>query len=82
MSSEGSVDILSLLKELSVYKSLDEDYAAGPKGRVETDAFENRGRRRQEIAQEMQRLAADSKQDRSDDAARSARLSAHRSNPG
>ena len=58
--------MLSLLKELSVYKSMDEDYAAGAKGRVETEAFENRGRRRQAIAQEMQRLAADSKQDRSE----------------
>jgi hypothetical protein len=81
MSSEGSIDMLSLLKELSVYKSMDEDYAAGAKGHVETEAFEDRGRRRREIAQEMQRLAADSKRDRSDAAARSVRLSVHRSEP-
>ena len=73
--------MLSLLKKLTVYKSMDEDYAAGPNGRVETEAFEHRGRRRQEIAQEMQRLAADSKQDRSDAAASSVRLPVHPSEP-
>lgn len=61
MSSEGSEQVLGLLKELSVYKALDEDYRAGPRGRVETQAYGERDRRRLEIKQEMQELAAESK---------------------
>jgi len=61
MSSDGSEQMLGLLKELSVYKALDEDDRAGPRGRVETQAHEDRERRRQEIKQEMQELAAGSK---------------------
>jgi iron-sulfur cluster repair protein YtfE (RIC family) len=61
MSSEGSELMLGLLKELSVFKTMDEDYSAGPKGRVETAAYEERERRRQEIKQEMQTLAAENK---------------------
>lgn len=53
--------MLGLLKELSVYNAMDEDYSAGPKGRVETEAYEVRERRRQEIKQEMQTLAAENK---------------------
>ena len=55
--------MLSLLKELSVFKALDEDYQAGPKGSVEIGAHEERERRRREIKQEMQTLAAESKSD-------------------
>src|SRR5271165_5284385 len=33
LSSEASIEMLSLLKELSVYKAMDEDYRAGAKGR-------------------------------------------------
>ena len=61
MSREGSEQMLSLLKELAVFKDMDQDYRAGPKGRVETEAYGERERRRQEIRQEMQQLAAESK---------------------
>jgi hypothetical protein len=37
---------------------MDEDYTAGSNGRVETEAYEERERRRQEIKQEMRKLAA------------------------
>jgi hypothetical protein len=57
MSSEGSELMLGLLKELSVFKTMDEDYSAGAKDPVETEAYEMRERRRQE----MQTLAAESK---------------------
>ena len=63
MSSEGSEQMLGLLKELSVYKAMDEDYRAGSRGPVETQAYGERERRRQEINQEMQELAAESKSD-------------------
>ena len=53
--------MLGLLKELSVFKTMDEDYSTGPKGQVETEAYEERERRRQEIKQEMQKLAAGNK---------------------
>ena len=55
--------MLILLKELSVYKAMDEDYGAGLKDRVEAEACEERERRRQEIKQEMHNLAAGSKSD-------------------
>ena len=55
--------MLSLLKELSVYKAMDEDYQAGPMGRAETEANEERERRRQGIKQEMRKLAAESESD-------------------
>ena len=47
MSREGSEQMLSLLKELAVFKVMDQDYRAGPKGRVETEAYGERERRRQ-----------------------------------
>jgi hypothetical protein len=55
--------MLILLKELSVYKAMDEDYGAGLKGRVEAEAYKERERRRQEIKQEMHNIAARSKND-------------------
>ena len=61
MSGEASIEMLSLLKELSVYKAMDADYEVGAKGRLEAEAYEGRERRRQEIMQEMRNLAADSK---------------------
>ena len=61
MSSEASNEMLSLLKELAVYKTMDEDYEAGAKGRVEAEAYQERERRRLEIKSEMHELAADSK---------------------
>jgi hypothetical protein len=61
MSSEGSEQMLGLLQELSVFKAMDEEYNSGPKSLVETEAYQSRERRRQEITQEMQTLAAQSK---------------------
>jgi len=61
MSCEGSEQMLALLKELSVYKALDGDYNASPEGQAETEAYGERERRRQEIKQEMQDLATESK---------------------
>jgi hypothetical protein len=61
MSSEGSEKMLGLLKELSVYNAMDEDYGGGTKDPVETEAYKERERRRQEIKQEMQKLAAENK---------------------
>jgi hypothetical protein len=63
MKSDRSEQMLGLLKELSVFKAMDEDYTAGSKGHVETDAHEERERRKQEIKQEMHNLAAESKSD-------------------
>lgn len=61
MSSEGSDQMLTLLKELSVYKALDEDYRGGSGNQAETEAYRQREQRRREITQEMQSLAAESK---------------------
>jgi len=61
MSSEGSEQMLGLLQELSVFKAMDEEYNSGPQSGVETEAHQRRERRRQEITQEMQTLAAQSK---------------------
>jgi len=55
--------MLSLLKELSVYRVMEEEYGAGAKGRMESEAYEQRERRRQEIKQEMHGLAAEKKDD-------------------
>jgi len=63
MSSDASNEMLSLLKELSVYKAFDEDYRAGAKDRTETEAYEARDRRRLEIKQEMHNLAIERKGD-------------------
>ncbi|MGB8768242.1 MAG: hypothetical protein WCC92_01400 [Candidatus Korobacteraceae bacterium] len=65
MKGEESEQMLSLLKELSVFKALDEGYQAGPKSRVEIEAHEERERRRREIKLEMQTLSAESKSDSS-----------------
>ena len=61
MSSEGCEKMLGLLKELSVYNAMDEDYGGGSKDPVKTEAYKERERRRQEIKQEMQKLAAENK---------------------
>jgi hypothetical protein len=57
MSNEASEQMLGLLKELSVYKTMDEDYMTGTKGEGEAEAYKGRERRRREIRQEMQTLA-------------------------
>ena len=61
MSSEGSDQILTLLKELSVYKAMDEEYRGGSGNEAETKAYLDRERRRPEIGREMLSLAAESK---------------------
>jgi hypothetical protein len=61
MSSEGSAIMLSLLKELSVFKALDEEYQAGAKDPAESEAHREREQRRLAIKQEMRDLAAESK---------------------
>ncbi len=61
MSSDASIEMLSLLKELSVYKAMDEEYMAGDKGQIESNAHDDRERRRLEIKQEMHDLASKSK---------------------
>jgi len=61
MSGDASNEMLNLLKELSVYKALDQEYWAGAKGRIESEAHEDRERRRLEIKQEMRDLAPKSK---------------------
>ena len=43
--------MLSLLKELSVFKTLDEEYQAGAKGPTESEAHRERERRRLAIKQ-------------------------------
>ncbi len=61
MSSEVSDQMLTLLKELSVYKAMDEEYRGGSGNEAETQAYLERERRRHEIGQEMQSLAAERK---------------------
>jgi hypothetical protein len=61
MSSERSDQMLSLLKELSVYKAMDEDYRGGSGNPAETEAYLARARRRHEIGQEMLSLGAERK---------------------
>jgi hypothetical protein len=53
--------MMTLLKELSVFKAVDEEYRTGSKDRVETEAHDERERRREEVKREMQALAAESK---------------------
>jgi hypothetical protein len=63
MSNEGSEQMLGLLKELSVYKAMDKDYAGGAGSKADAEAYKRRDRRRQEIREEMQALATESKSD-------------------
>jgi len=64
MSGNESNQMLNLIKELSVYKTLDEEYLAGAQGSVQAAAYAERRRRRREISQEMQSLAAENNSDR------------------
>jgi hypothetical protein len=52
-----SVQVLTLLKELSVLRELDSEYEAGPKTPVERDAHRQRQTRHEEIAEEIKALA-------------------------
>ena len=61
MSSERSDQMLTLLKELSVHKAMDQEYRGGSGNQAETEAYLERKRRRLEIGREMLSLAAESK---------------------
>jgi hypothetical protein len=58
-----SVQVLTLLKEISVLKELDSEYEAGPKTQFEQDAHRQRHQRHQEIAEEIKALAERKKND-------------------
>ncbi len=63
MGSDESVQVLTLLKEISVLKELDGEYEAGPKTQFERDAHRQRQQRHQEIAEEIKALAQQKKND-------------------
>jgi hypothetical protein len=63
MSSDESVQMLTLLKEISVLKELDSEYEAGPKTQFEQDAHRQRQQRHQEIGEEIKALAEQKKND-------------------
>ncbi len=63
MGSDKSVQVLTLLKEISVLKELDSEYEAGPKTQVERDAHRQRQQRHQGIAEEIKALAEEKKND-------------------
>ena len=63
MSSDKSVQVLTLLKEISVLKELDSEYEAGPETEVERDAHRERQQRHQGIAEEIKALAEEKKND-------------------
>ena len=65
MGSDESVQVLTLLKEISVLKELDSEYEAGPKTQFEQDAHRQRQQRHQEIAEEIKALAEQKKKDES-----------------
>ena len=58
MSSQESEQMLALLKELSLLKVLDAEYAGSPKTDLERDAHRQRQQRHREIAEEIKALAA------------------------
>jgi hypothetical protein len=63
MGSDESVQVLTLLKEISVLKGLDSEYEAGPKTQFEHDAHRQRQQRHQEIGEEIKALAEQKKND-------------------
>jgi hypothetical protein len=63
MGSDKSVQVLTLLKEISVLKELDSEYQAGPKTQVEQNAHQQREERHQGIAEEIKALAKEKKND-------------------
>jgi hypothetical protein len=63
MGSDKSVYVLTLLKEKSVLKELDNEYEAGTKTQVERDAHQERQQRHQGIANEIKALAGEKKHD-------------------
>jgi hypothetical protein len=63
MGSDKSVQVLTLLKEISVLKELDSEYETGPKTQVEQNAHQQRQERHQGIAEEIKALAKEKKND-------------------
>ena len=63
MGSDKSVQMLTLLKEISVLKELDSAYEAGPKTQGEQNAHQQRQERHQGIAEEIKALAKEKKND-------------------
>jgi hypothetical protein len=56
MGNDKSVQVLTLLKEMSVLKELESEYEAGSKTQVERDAHRQRQQRHQGIAEEIKAL--------------------------
>jgi len=61
MGNHESEHVLTLLKELSLLKELDDKYEGGPKTQSERDAHRQRQPRHQEIAEEIKALAEQKK---------------------
>lgn len=57
MASVASDEMMTLLKELSIIKEMDEAFADGPKTKEERAAYAERQKRRKEITGEMKLLA-------------------------
>jgi hypothetical protein len=55
--SDHSVQVLTLLKEISVLKELDSEYETGLKTQFEQDAHRQRQQRHRGIAEEIKALA-------------------------
>lgn len=66
MSGQQSEEMLFLLKELSMLKTLDNEYESGPKSEEEQEAHRLRQQRHEEIGQEMKALAEQKKLDQQD----------------
>ena len=63
MGSDKSVQVLTLLKEISVLRELDSEYEAGPKTQVERHAHRQREQRHRGITEEIKALAEEKKND-------------------
>jgi hypothetical protein len=63
MGSDESVQVLTLLKEISVLEQLDSEYEAGLKTQFERDAHRQRQQRHRGIAEEIKALAEEKKND-------------------
>lgn len=63
MSSQQSEEMLFLLKELSMLKTLDTEYESGRKSDEEQEAHRLRQQRHEEIGQEIKALAEQKKTD-------------------
>jgi hypothetical protein len=63
MGGNESVQVLTLLKELSVLKELDSEYETGSKTEPERETHRLRQQKHQEIAEEIKALAKQKKND-------------------